>query len=189
MEIVQLPLAGALLLKPKVFFDSRGFFVERFQLDRFKSLGLPYQFVQDNHSRSAPGVLRGLHFQTQPSQGKLVGVIRGTVRDVILDLRKGSPSYGRSICVELTGESSETLWVPSGFAHGFIAIGSEPADVIYKVDAPYSPKTESGIFWSDPLIREHWGIDNPMVSDKDQKLPSFEEYDRNPAFTFLEGND
>jgi dTDP-4-dehydrorhamnose 3,5-epimerase len=132
--------------------------------------------VQDNHSLSKPGVLRGLHFQTQPSQGKLVGCSRGRIWDVAVDLRPHSQSYGKWYSAELSAENGRLLWIPSGFAHGFCVLGDEPADVQYKVDAFYNPKMEFGIRWDDPDLQIPWPIKNPIVSERDSALPSFADY-------------
>jgi dTDP-4-dehydrorhamnose 3,5-epimerase len=174
--------SGPKLIELKIFNDDRGFFTERYQEARFKDLGLPESFVQDNHSRSKPGVIRGLHYQHSPSQGKLVGVIRGRIWDVIVDIRKDSPTYGQWDSVELSDENGLLLWVPGGFAHGFCVLGSEDADVIYKVNVPYSPKTEGGITYSDPTLQIQWPVKNPIVSSKDQILSSFADYQKNPMF-------
>jgi dTDP-4-dehydrorhamnose 3,5-epimerase len=140
-------------------------------------------FIQDNHSRSKPGVIRGLHYQVNPSQGKLVGVIRGKIWDVVVDLRKDSPTYGKWEGVELSDENGRLLWVPPGFAHGFCVLGQEDADVMYKVDAPYSPKTEGGIRFDDPDLKIEWPVkDGAIVSPKDRVLPGFAEYAQNPLF-------
>lgn len=171
IQVRPLEIEGLLLIELSIHRDERGFFVERFRKDAFREAGLPYEFVQDNHSRSLPGVLRGLHFQTQPAQGKLIGVTRGRIWDVCVDLRKNSPSYGKHVGVELSDVNGLLLWVPAGFAHGFCVLGDTPADLLYKVDAPYSPKTEGGIHWSDPDLAIQWPLSNPMVSPRDQGLP------------------
>ncbi len=180
--IKTLSLSGLKLIELKIFPDERGFFTERYQQTRFKDYGLPENFIQDNHSRSKPGVIRGLHYQNHPAQGKLVGVIRGKIWDVVVDIRPDSATYGKWEAIELSDENSRLLWIPGGFAHGFCVIGDEPADVIYKVDAVYSPKTESGILYSDPSLAISWPIQNPIVSSKDQVLLSFNDYSRAPAF-------
>src|SRR5665213_3777294 len=128
MKVVPVEIAGLILVELKVLGDARGFFIERFHQERFREVGLAAPFVQDNHSRSAPGVLRGLHYQTRPSQGKLVGVVRGRIWDVAVDIRADSPTFGKSFGVELSDENGYLLWVPRGFAHGFCVIGTEPAD-------------------------------------------------------------
>lgn len=180
MEVTRLELKGLVLVKLKVFGDARGFFVERFQADRFRAAGLPDRFVQDNHSRSAPGVIRALHYQTGPAQGKLVGVVRGRVWDVAVDVRPDSPTFGQHYGVELSDANGQLLWIPPGFAHGFCVLGDEPADVLYKVDALYNPAGEGGIRWDDPELAVPWPVANPTVSARDEKLPSFAEYRANP---------
>jgi dTDP-4-dehydrorhamnose 3,5-epimerase len=181
MKFTPLEIPGLVLVELKLFGDERGFFVERFQQERFKEAGMPVSFAQDNHSRSAPGILRGLHYQTNPSQGKLVGVIRGRIWDVAVDIRPDSPFFGKSIGVELSDMNGRLLWLPAGFAHGFCVLGNEPADVLYKVDAPYNPKSEGGILWNDPELNIQWPISNPITSARDQKLASFAEYRDNPV--------
>jgi dTDP-4-dehydrorhamnose 3,5-epimerase len=180
VKISPLSLAGLLLIELEVHTDQRGFFIERYNEARFEQSGLP-RFCQDNHSRSVPGTLRGLHYQVRPAQGKLVGVIRGAIWDVAVDIRPASPTYGQHLGTELNDRDGRLLWIPSGFAHGFCVVGSEPADVIYKVDAPYVPTTEGGIIWSDPDLAIAWPVSQPNVSDKDRHLPSFRAYQSNPA--------
>jgi dTDP-4-dehydrorhamnose 3,5-epimerase len=178
----ELSLQGPRLIEIKIYPDSRGFFTERFNESRFNDQGLPSKFVQDNHSRSKPGVIRGLHYQHAPGQGKLVGVIRGRIWDVIVDLRRESPTYGKWDSVELNDQNGLLLWIPEGFAHGFCVLGHEDADVIYKVDSPYSPKTEGGIRYDDPALKIEWPVQAPIVSDKDRVLPGFSDYSKWPVF-------
>ncbi len=174
MKVTPLPIEGLLLVELKLHGDERGFFVERFNSEQFKKHGLPIQFVQDNHSRSAPGILRGLHFQNDPAQGKLVGVVRGSIWDVAVDVRPGSPTFGKHYGVELTDLNGKLLWIPSGFAHGFCVTGNQPADVFYKVDAFYNPATEAGIAWNDPELAIDWPCRNPTLSARDQALPTLQ---------------
>lgn len=181
MKVSSLGLSGLALIELQIHSDMRGFFVERYQEARFERHGFP-RFCQDNHSRSMPGTLRGLHYQVQPPQGKLVGVIRGTIWDVVVDIRSSSPTYGRHVTTELNDREGRLLWIPAGFAHGFCVIGSEAADVLYKVDAPYEPASEGGILWSDPELAIRWPISHPIVSDKDQNFPGFNTYREHPAF-------
>ncbi len=176
MIVTPLELAGLLLLEMKIYRDERGFFIERFQQERFRDCGLPPEFLQDNHSRSAPGVLRGLHYQQNPAQGKLVGVIRGRIQDVAVDLRRDSPTFGKHLSLELSDDNGRLLWIPPGFAHGFCVPGNEPADVIYKVDAPYNATGEGGIHWADPELKITWQVSSPLVSARDQALPNFASY-------------
>jgi dTDP-4-dehydrorhamnose 3,5-epimerase len=174
------PFEGVLRVELDVYRDRRGFFVERFNEAAFKRHGVPSSFCQDNHSHSVPRTLRGLHFQTNPSQGKLVGVIRGHIWDVIVDLRPESPTFGQHAVAELTGDGGHLLWIPGGFAHGFCVIGDAPAEVLYKVDTPYEPSAERGILWSDPDLAIQWPVTNPIVSAKDQQLPTFARYSEAP---------
>jgi dTDP-4-dehydrorhamnose 3,5-epimerase len=179
VKITPLDIEGLQLVELDIRGDARGFFVERFHLEQFRPF-ISVQFVQDNHSRSAPGVLRGLHFQHTPAQGKLVGVVRGAIWDVAVDIRPESPSFGRSFGVELSDLNGRLLWVPAGFAHGFCVLGNEPADVLYKVDAAYDPSGEGGICWNDPALGISWPVTEPKVSARDQVLPTFAEYQANP---------
>ena len=175
IQVQSTPLSGVLIIELKVHGDSRGFFLERFNLEHFRKEGLPTEFVQDNHSRSSPGVLRGLHYQLNPSQGKLVGVVRGKIWDVVVDIRPQSLTFGKSFGIELNDVNGTLLWIPSGFAHGFCVLGNEPGDVIYKVDQLYNPSCESGLLWNDPDLNIQWPIERPILSAKDQLLPSFKQ--------------
>lgn len=181
MRVSDLSLAGLKLIELAVHGDERGFFVERYNEARFGINGLPTRFVQDNHSRSAPRTLRGLHYQVRPAQGKLVGVIRGRILDVVVDIRPQSPTYGAHAASYLNDEDGRLLWIPPGFAHGFCVLGNEPADVLYKVDQPYERSTEGGIVWSDPDLAITWPFADPTVSERDQHLPPFHEYRRHPV--------
>ena len=184
MQVIDCPIAGLKVIQLDLHGDSRGFFVERFSARKFAAAGLPADFVQDNHSRSAPGVLRGLHYQYDPPQGKLVGVTRGRVWDVAVDVRPGSPSYGRHIGVELTGENGKLFWMPPGFAHGFCVLGDEPADMLYKVTGPYHAAGEGGIRWDDPELAVAWPLQDmagaPVVSARDKEQQSFAAYTAAP---------
>lgn len=191
MKVEPLSLNGLLLLRLDVHADERGFFIERYNESRFGAFGLP-SFFQDNHSRSVPRTVRGLHYQVRPAQGKLVGVIRGTIWDVVVDIRPQSATYGQSLSLELNDADGYLLWVPPGFAHGFCVLGSEPADLLYKVDCGYEPATEGGIVWSDPELAIQWPVSDPIVSDKDRQLPTFDRYraappawDFPPPFTLI----
>ena len=177
MEIIDLEIPGLKLVKLKVHGDARGFFVER-----YKEGMLPNNFVQDNHSRSQPGIVRGLHYQRNPDQAKLVGCIRGRIYDVAVDIRKDSPTFGRHFGIDLTGENGLMLFVPAGFAHGFSVL--EESDVLYKVDGFYNPEGEGSIRFDDPEIGIDWRVDNPTVSERDQNSPNFEEYCKNPVFEY-----
>lgn len=179
MKINKTPLEGLVEIELALHGDSRGFFVERFQQQKFEEAGLPTNFVQDNHSRSAPGVLRGLHYQYNPAQGKLVGVVRGRVLDVAVDIRHGSPTFGHYYATELSDANAKLLWIPAGFAHGFCVLGDEVADMFYKVTALYNAKCEGGIMWNDPEIGIKWPVSDPVISERDRKQPSFAEYKKN----------
>lgn len=182
MNVIPYEIPGLKIVQLKRFDDDRGFFVERFNASRFEPLDLPFHFVQDNLSRSAPGVLRGLHFQYDEPQGKLVGVIRGKIWDVAVDIRADSPTFGKWAGIELNGEDQTLFWIPPGFAHGFCNIGNESADVYYKTTAVYNGKGEEGLLWSDPELDIDWPIANPIVSHRDEALPNFLTYRLCPRF-------
>ena len=173
MEVEKLELEGLLLVTLDIYRDDRGFFCEKFHEEKFKDLGISENFIQDNHSRSAPKVLRGLHFQNNPGQGKLVSVVRGSIFDVVVDIRKDSSTYGKWTSVEISEENGRALWVPEGFAHGFVVTSDHDADVTYKVTGKYNPKGEGGIIWNDPDLGINWPISDPVLSDRDQKQPAF----------------
>ena len=170
MKVIETSIAGVLIIEPKYFGDPRGFFMETFEVNRYAAAGIPGPFVQDNLSRSSRGVLRGLHLQNPNSQGKLVNVLRGSIVDVVVDVRVGSPTFGQHLLVELNEANRLQLWAPRGFAHGFLVL-SDTADVIYKVDAPYSPGNEIVVRWNDPALAIDWGIDTPILSVKDSAAP------------------
>src|SRR6188508_919426 len=180
MKVTRLDIEDVLLIELVVHEDERGFFVERFQVERFREQALPTEYVQDNQSRNAPGVLRGLHYQHTPPQGKLVGVTHGRIWDVAVDVRPDSPTFGQRVSAELSDRNGCLLWIPPGFAHGFCVFGDEPADVLYKVDAPYNAPGESGIAWNDPELAVNWPIQDPITSVRDRALPSFADYRANP---------
>lgn len=163
-------LPGVLLLEPMVFRDARGFFTETFSARGVDGSAIPAAFVQDNHSRSVMGVLRGLHYQLQSPQGKLVHVARGTIFDVAVDIRIGSPHFGKWYGVQLDDENLASLWIPPGFAHGFCVL-SDIADVIYKCTSLYDASDDRGVAWNDPGIGIDWPVSNPVVSGKDARLP------------------
>lgn len=163
-------LADVLVVEPRVFGDARGFFLERYHAERYAAAGIDARFVQDNHSRSRRGTLRGLHFQRSHPQGKLVEVARGRIWDVVLDLRAGSPTFGQWEGHELSDETHRQLWVPAGFAHGFCVL-SETADVLYKCTDVYRPDDEGGVVWDDPDLAIEWPVEGPLLSDKDRALP------------------
>jgi dTDP-4-dehydrorhamnose 3,5-epimerase len=176
VNIIQCPLEGLKIIELKLFGDERGFFVERFHVKRFAEAGLPHIFLQDNHSRSAPGVLRGLHYQYAPPQGKLIGVTRGRVWDVAVDIRPKSPTFGQHFGVELTGENGKLFYMPPGFAHGFCVLGDEPVDMMYKVTSVYNAVGEGGIRYDDPELKIDWPIEHPSISARDEGQQSFAEY-------------
>ena len=170
MKVINTDIPEVLIFEPKVFGDHRGFFVEMFQVERYEVLGLRRPFVQDNMSRSAKGVLRGLHLQNPLTQGKLVSVLRGRVLDVAVDVRLGSPTFGRHVAVELSDDNFRQFWVPRGFAHGF-AVLSESADFFYKCDQLYSPLNELVVRWDDPALGIDWRITKPALSERDATAP------------------
>jgi dTDP-4-dehydrorhamnose 3,5-epimerase len=170
LEIRETRLPGVLLVTHAVFRDDRGFFLESFNEAAFADAGLEARFVQDNHSRSARGVLRGLHYQLRHPQGKLVRVVRGTIFDVAADVRRGSPTFGQWVGVTLDDRELSSLWIPPGFAHGFCALSDE-VDVVYKCTDFYSPHDERGVLWNDPLLGIKWPVDNPIINLKDRSYP------------------
>ncbi len=173
MNVTETPIAGAVVIEPRVFGDSRGFFKECFHRQRYQEAGVPepgQDFVQDNYSRSGRGVLRGLHYQRQYPQGKLVQVVIGKVFDVIVDIRKASPTFGHWFGLELSEDNHRQLWVPPGVAHGFCVL-SEVADFQYKCTDFFRPDDEAGIAWDDPDIAIDWPIEDPLLSEKDKRWP------------------
>ena len=181
MKVIATELPEVLILEPQLFGDQRGFFLECFQAKRYAEAGISRPFVQDNMSRSGYGVLRGLHLQNPSTQGKLVSAMRGRVLDVAVDVRVGSPDFGRHVAVELSEENRRQLWVPRGFAHGF-AVLSESADFFYKCDDLYSPKDEISVRWDDPAIGINWGLADPSLSAKDAVAPLLAEVKNLPVY-------
>jgi dTDP-4-dehydrorhamnose 3,5-epimerase len=173
MKVTETVLPGVLIIEPKVHGDSRGFFQETYRADSYGQLGLP-PFVQDNHSRSAKGVLRGLHSQRLRPQGKLVRVSRGAVLDVAVDINPASPTFGKHVAVELSDENHRQIYIPPGYAHGFCVL-SEIADFLYKCTEYYQPGDEIGVLWNDPAIGIVWPAGQPLLSDKDLALPTLQE--------------
>lgn len=167
MNAIETAIPGVLIIEPKLFGDARGFFMELYQEARYAVGGIGKRFVQDNLSRSARGVLRGVHFQNPRPQGKLVTVLRGCVLDVVVDIRAGSPTFGAHVAVELNEENRLQVWVPRGCAHGFI-VRSETADFFYKCDEIYSPADELVLRWNDPQLGIDWGCDSPSLSTRDR---------------------
>ena len=172
MKVSKSPIDGLIIIEPKVFRDSRGLFYEVYSESKYKEQGVPARFVQDNHSISEKGVLRGLHYQVNPGQGKLVRVVRGEIFDVAVDIRKGSPTYGNWWGLSLSETNNLQLYIPVGFAHGFCVL-SGSAEVLYKCSDYYSPQNERGIIWNDPDLAIDWPIENPLLSEKDIEYPNF----------------
>jgi dTDP-4-dehydrorhamnose 3,5-epimerase len=176
-EFKTLDIPDVILILPKIFNDTRGFFIESYKYSDFEKAGIRAAFVQDNHSKSIKGVLRGLHYQKSPrAQGKLIRCIRGEIFDVAVDIRKDSPYYGKWVGRSLSEENKEMLYIPQGFAHGFLVL-SDTAEILYKTTDEYSPAHDRGIFWNDPAIGIKWGIDEPLVSEKDRNLPMLKDAD------------
>jgi dTDP-4-dehydrorhamnose 3,5-epimerase len=175
MKATATPIEDALVLDPRVFEDDRGFFLESYSEKTFAEIGIREKFVQDNHSYSKRGVLRGLHYQIEKPQGKLVRVVSGEVLDVFLDLRKSSPSFGRWHSVNLTGENHRQVWIPAGLAHGFYVL-SERAHVLYKSTEFYFPELERTVLWNDPELKIEWGnATEPLLSAKDKQGARFRD--------------
>ena len=173
MQVNKTPIDGLLIIEPKIFRDPRGIFYEVYSETRYKEHGIS-SFVQDNHSVSKKGVLRGLHYQVNPGQGKLVRVTRGEIFDVAVDIRKQSPTYGKWWGLSLSETNNLQLYIPAGFAHGFCVL-SESAEVLYKCSDYYSPENERGILWSDPDLAIDWPVKDPILSEKDAVYPLFRE--------------
>ena len=181
MKVIETDIPGPMIIEPRVFGDDRGFFMETWNETVFQDAGLPMQWVQDNHSRSQKGVLRGLHFQNPGPQGKLVRVTSGAVFDVAVDLRKDSAHFGKWVGLELTAENKRMFWVPEGFAHGFVTL-ADNTDFLYKCTAPYAPQSEFTLAWDDPAVGIEWPVDglDPIISEKDARglaladVPAFE---------------
>ena len=171
MKIVSTRLKGLVVIEPQVHADERGFFVETYSRDRYRSAGIDADFVQDNHSRSGRGTLRGLHFQIGAGQPKLVRVARGLIWDVAVDVRRNSPTFGEYEAVELDDQNHRQLFVPVGFAHGFCVL-SEIADVVYRVGSYYDPELERGLAWDDPNVAVPWPVDDPVLSARDRQNPA-----------------
>lgn len=183
MNIQSFKIPDLKLITLKAHGDSRGFFVERFKESEFAKNSLPTNFLQDNFSRSAQGVLRGLHFQWEKPQGKLVTCMAGHIFDVAVDIRSQSPTFGQYEAVELRGDRPEWFWIPAGFAHGFCVL-SEQADIFYKCTSEYNPSCESGILWNDLDLQIPWPISSPALSQRDLNQSSFQLYAANPKFFY-----
>lgn len=186
IEITPTALEGVLIITPKVFGDERGFFQETYHADKFAELGLPTNFVQDNHSRSKRGVVRGLHYQDMRApMAKLVRCTAGRLLDIAVDLRVGSPTFGKWVGVELAEDNHRQLLVPVGFGHGFVVL-SEYADLQYRCTNFYAPETEGAVLWNDPAIGVDWNVEEPILSVRDQQAQTLSEYLKNPAFYYNE---
>jgi dTDP-4-dehydrorhamnose 3,5-epimerase len=181
MNVNKAEIPEVLIFEPKLYGDHRGFFCELFQAERYAIHGVHGPFVQDNLSRSAHGVLRGLHLQYPKHQGKLVSVLRGRLLDVAVDVRVGSPTFGRHVMVELSEDNRRQVWVPRGFAHGFVVL-SEIADFFYKCDELYSPADEIVVRWNDPAIGIRWGLERPKLSARDAAAPLLAEIEHLPQY-------
>ena len=174
MKFIETSLPGVLLIEPEVFEDGRGFFMETYHADRFREHGIAAPFVQDNHSRSARGVLRGLHYQEPQPQGKLVRCTRGALFDVAVDIRTGSPTFAKWYGAELSESNRRMLWIPEGFAHGFCAL-EDGSDLVYKCTAPYAREHDRAILWNDPEIGISWPLSTPLLSPKDAAAPRLKD--------------
>lgn len=188
MKVIKPAVPGLLIIEPDVFKDQRGFFMETWNAKRYAEAGLDVDFVQDNLSYSSYGVLRGLHYQQPNAQGKLVYVLQGSVYDVAVDIRAGSPSFGQWYGVELTAENKRQFYIPEGFAHGFCVL-SETVLFAYKCTDFYNPATEGGIAWNDPNLKIDWPVKAPILSDKDAKYPLLSEIDLNKLPQWSEHNE
>jgi len=182
-EFEKTDIPDVILIKPKVFEDERGFFMETYVKEDFEEAGIKVEFIQENHSKSKYAVLRGLHFQREPyAQSKLVRCIRGKILDVAVDLRKNSPTFKKYVSIELSEDNKLMLFIPKGFAHGFLVLSKE-AEVIYKVDNIYAPDYESGLLWNDEQVGIEWPIEEPILAEKDKKWPSLKQLEeRNELF-------
>lgn len=177
-EFEKMELDGVILVKPKVFGDKRGFFMESYKKSDFVNNDIDVEFVQDNHSKSAKGVLRGLHYQAKPkAQAKLVRCINGKIYDVAVDLRPDSKTFGKWLRVELSDENKYMLFIPEGFAHGFVVLSDE-AELLYKTNTEFSPEHDRGVLWNDKTINIDWGFTNPILSDKDKIQPQLSEINK-----------
>jgi len=182
MKITKTKIKGLLIIEPQVFKDERGFFLETYNQKIYEEAGIKYDFVQDNLSKSAKGVLRGLHYQVNPfAQGKLVQVIQGAVLDVAVDIRFGSPTFGQYASVELDEKNKKQFWIPPGFAHGFVSL-TDGAIFSYKCTNLYNPESERGIIWNDPSLKINWKTKSPIVSEKDKKNKLFKDIEKDFEF-------
>ncbi|HOT88836.1 MAG TPA: dTDP-4-dehydrorhamnose 3,5-epimerase [Bacteroidales bacterium] len=176
MKVDETPIEGLLIIQPDVYFDERGYFLETYNKEKWKELGINFDFMQDNQSQSSEGVLRGLHFQNPPyAQGKLVSVIAGAVIDIAVDLRKKSKTYGSYFALELSEQNKTIFWIPPGFAHGFVSL-QDNTIFSYKCTQVYNKQSEASIRWDDTDLAIDWKIQNPIISEKDRNAPFFKEY-------------
>ncbi len=186
MQVEPTALPGVLIITPRVFADARGFFLESYHLEKYRAHGIEPVFVQDNHSMSVRGTLRGLHFQLPPAaQAKLVRVVRGTIWDVAVDIRRGSPTFGQWVGVELSAANHRQIYIPIGFAHGFCVL-SEEAEVLYKASNFYDPTRERGIAWNDPVLGIAWPVAEPLLSPRDRAARSLADYLAETPFVYGE---
>jgi dTDP-4-dehydrorhamnose 3,5-epimerase len=181
MNVIKTDIPEVMIFEPKMFGDARGFFLEHYQAERYAAHGVPGPFIQNNLSRSARGVLRGLHLQNPHPQGKLVGVMRGRILDVAVDVRIGSPTFGKHVAVELGDDNFRQVWIPRGFAHGFTVL-SETADFYYQCDALYSPAEEISVRWNDPALKINWPTSAPVLSERDAAAPLLKDIGNLPIF-------
>ncbi|HKS67254.1 MAG TPA: dTDP-4-dehydrorhamnose 3,5-epimerase [Candidatus Acidoferrales bacterium] len=177
MQRIETSLPGVCELRPAVLQDARGFFLETYHEERFRSLGITDHFVQDNHSRSARGTLRGLHYQLHHAQAKLCRVVEGEALDVAVDIRAGSPTFGKWAGITLSAKTHNMIYIPAGFAHGFLAL-TEPVQFLYKCSDFYDRADEHGVLWNDPGLKIAWGIGSPLISEKDARLPALADVPR-----------
>ena len=184
MQITETKLTGVKLIEPQVFGDARGFFLETYNYQRYKEFGIDVRFVQDNHSRSVRHVLRGLHYQLRYPQGKLVSVVQGEVLDVVVDIRVGSPTFKQWVSFVLSADNHHQLYVPPGYAHGFVVL-SDQADFVYKCTDYYHPEDEKGLAWNDKTLGVNWEVERPILSDKDlqnRPLDQLQQVDELPRY-------
>ncbi len=186
MKVKATQFPEVLLVEPRLFGDSRGSFMESYSFRRYAAAGMPARFVQDNHSQSRQNVVRGLHYQLAPGQAKLIRVLMGCIHDVVVDIRRGSPTFGTWIAVELSAVNRRQIFIPAGFAHGFSVL-SETAEVEYKVDRYYNPELERGIAYDDPELAIDWQVQSPIVSDRDQVNPTLADAELNLVYAAMPG--
>ena len=174
MKTTSIFLEGVLLIEPDVYRDERGFFLESFEKDRYRKVGITEDFIQDNHSRSTKNILRGLHYTKSKPQAQILTVVRGAIFDVVVDIRKNSPTFGKWFGTDLSDDSIRQIYMPPGFAHGFYVL-SEYADLHYKVSQPYDSNDEGGLRWNDPDVGINWNVDSPIISERDKSHPLLKE--------------